>query len=825
MSKIFITILSLAALILAVHAQGTKADYDRAARLRTTSQNKVFRARVQPNWFDNGAKFWYRNDLPGGAREFVMVDAAKGTRLPAFDHKKLAKTLSEHGGSFDPDRLPVEWMESRNDGLYLRVAGVTWQYADGKLTKRADVTLSAPSLPRLRRPRPSGQGGEQSTITFANNTKNDVKLFWINGDNQRVAYGTIKPGEQFSQNTYAHHVFLVEDASGQFIGAYEATDTPGTAVIDERKDSPESGPEPRPDTHISPNAKWRAFIRDRNLILRDMTSGEESPLTVDGTADNSFTDPVLWSPDSRHVAVMKTKAGEGHKVYMVESSPADQVQPKLHTMDYYKPGDRLPISKPHIFDVAGSKEVLVSDALFQNPYDIDNPHWDAASGKFLFVYNQRGHQILRVIGIEPSSGEATAIVDETSKTFIDYADKFFMQQVGSDLIWMSERDGWNHLYLYDMDTGQVKNQITKGEWVVRQVDSVDEEHKVIWFRASGIIPGQDPYYIHYCKVNFDGTGLTVLTHGDGTHQVAFSPDRRFIVDTYSRVDLPPVSELRSAEDGKLVCKLELSNGSALIATGWKMPERFVSKGRDEKTDIYGVIIRPSNFDSNKNYPVIENIYAGPQGSFVPKSWAGYNQMMEMAELGFIVVQIDGMGTNNRSKAFHNVCYKNLIDGGFPDRILWIKAAAEKYHYMDLTRVGIYGGSAGGQNALAGLLTHGDFYKVGVADSGCHDNRMDKVWWNELWMGWPVGPEYAENSNVTHAKDLQGKLLLVAGELDTNVDPATTMQVVNALVKANKDFDLLIVPGAGHGAAETPYGSRRRKDFFVRNLLGVEPRAQ
>ncbi len=351
---------------------------------------------------------------------------------------------------------------------------------------------------------------------------------------------------------------------------------------------------------------------------------------------------------------------------------------------------------------------------------------------------------------------------------------------------------------------------------------MDEEKRQIWFRAGGIRAEQDPYYVHFCRINFDGTGLLVLTEGDGTHQIEFSPDRRFFIDRWSRVDQPPVSELQDADDGKLICELERADWSELLETSWRPPERFVAKGRDGKTGIYGIIIRPSNFDPKGKYPVIEQIYAGPQGSFVPKSFGLQTRQHALAELGFIVVQIDGMGTSHRSKAFHDVCWKNLGDSGFPDRILWMKAAAKKYQYMDLSRVGIYGGSAGGQSALRALLAHGDFYKVAVADCGCHDNRMDKIWWNELWMGWPIGPHYEEQSNVTQAHKLKGKLLLTVGELDRNVDPASTMQVVDALIKAEKDFDLLVVPGRGHGVGETPYAGRRRMDFFVRHLLGVEP---
>jgi dipeptidyl aminopeptidase/acylaminoacyl peptidase len=296
---------------------------------------------------------------------------------------------------------------------------------------------------------------------------------------------------------------------------------------------------------------------------------------------------------------------------------------------------------------------------------------------------------------------------------------------------------------------------------------------------------------------------------------------KYYVDTWSRVDLPHISQLRRTSDQQVLLELERGDIQELLKTAWRPPEVFTAIGRDGKTDIWGVIIRPAQFDPSKKYPVIENIYAGPQGSFVPKSFSTQIGMQSLAELGFIVVQIDGMGTANRSKAFHDLAWKNLGDAGFPDRILWHKAVAAKYPYYDITRVGIYGNSAGGQNSLGGMLFHPEFYKVCVSSCGCHDNRMDKIWWNEQWMGWPLGPEYATAWNVDNASKLQGKLLLVVGEMDPNVDPASTMQVVNALIKANKTFDLLVIPGGGHGPGGA-YGERKRNDFFVHHLLGVEP---
>lgn len=574
----------------------------------------------------------------------------------------------------------------------------------------------------------------------------------------------------------------------------------------------------------SPDGKWTTMIKNGNLYLKDKAGKDEFEISKDATADEGYEQGVYWSPDSKHFAALRTHKAQEHLVYTVESSPKDQLQPKLHSQNYLKPGDQIAVTKPHLFDVGEHKETAVKDDLFKTPWSVSEVRWAGNSSHFTFLYNQRGHQAMRIVAVDAKTGEAKAIVIEEVKTFIDWTNKVFTRYLDdtSEIIWMSERDGWNHLYLYDAATGQVKNQITKGPWVIRGIDRIDEKARQIYFRAGGIHADQDPYYIHFCRINFDGTSLTVLTEGDGSHKIDYSPSGKYFVDTFSRVDMAPVTEVRRADDGHLICQVERADDSALVAAGWQRPERFVAKGRDGKTDIFGVIFRPTNFDAAKKYPIIEDIYAGPQGSFVPKTFASYFPQQSLAELGFVVVQIDGMGTNNRSKAFHDVCFKDLADAGFPDRILWIKAAAARYPYMDVARVGLYGTSAGGQSALGGLLFHGDFYKAAVSNCGCHDNRMDKIWWNEQWMSWPVGPEYAASSNVVNAKNLTGKLMLFVGELDTNVDPASTMQVVNALIKANKDFDLVVFPGAGHGQVGA-YGQRRLRDFFVRNLLSVEPR--
>jgi dipeptidyl aminopeptidase/acylaminoacyl peptidase len=607
---------------------------------------------------------------------------------------------------------------------------------------------------------------------------------------------------------------------------------PGDEEYDSGDDYDDGPKAVNSDTQVeaSPDGKWLAYVVNYNVAVRAKDGSQQTMLSTDGSEGNYYArSTIVWSPDSKRLVAYRIRPGYRRVIHYTESSPPNQLQPEYPTMVYPKAGDLLDLEQPVIFDVAAKRETSIANELFPNPFEISRAVWWKDGRGFTFEYNQRGHQVYRVLEVDAAAGKVRSLISEESGTFVDYrplvmnqydTGKIYRHDIadGKEIIWMSERDGWAHLYLLDGQTGAIRNQITKGEWVVRAVNHVDDGKRQIWFEASGMRAGEDPYFVHAYRVNFDGSGLTPLTEAEGNHHLEYSEDGKYYVDTCSRIDLPPTMMLFRVEDNKQLLVVEKGDMQKLLAAGWHPPEVFTAKGRDSRTDIWGVIYKPANFDPTKKYPVIEDIYAGPQGSFVPKSFTTRSE--RLTELGFVVVQIDGMGTNNRSKAFHDVAWHNLKDAGFADRILWHRAAAAQYPWYDIARVGIFGTSAGGQSAMGALLFHPEFYKVAVSNSGCHDNRMDKIWWNEQWMGWPVGPQYSESSNVDNAYRLQGRLMLVVGEMDKNVDPASTFQVVDRLIKANKTFDLLYVPGGGHGAGGE-YGQRRLEDFFVHNLLGQE----
>ena len=809
-------------------AGGSAADYERAARLARECPRLFREMDLQASWSKDGSILWIRSQADPGKRVFERVDLATGTLAPAFDHARLAAVLAKAGGRpVDPQDLPVSSVKPDKDSFQFRSQDRWWT------CRLPGIELAAMDAPPdssgLRAPeegpRKTQGGGRAVQLVFENRSQAEVRLFWLDFEGKRQAFGTLAPGQRHTQGTYAGHVWLATDPGGEPLGVLPAPEQDALVAIRGRVARAPRPPRP-PSPGRSPDGKWEAYAKEGNLHLRRLADGRESRLSTDGAPGDGYDGHSLWwSPDSRTLAALRVKRAAPRVVTLVESSPRDQLQPKVHQIPYPKPGDPIDEPRVRLFDVANARPVPADDSLCPTPWELGEFAWSADGREFSFLYNQRGHQVERLVGLDARTGKARAIVTETSKTFIDYSQKTYLKRLPSigGILWASERDGWNHLYLIDEASGRVRNRVTSGAWNVRSVVEVDESQRVILLQMVGFHRGQDPYFTHWARVNLDGSAFVALTESDGTHRLEFAPGGAHFLDTWSRVDHPPVTELRETATGKLVATLGKADDSALRRSGWLPPEPFVAKGRDGVTDIHGVICKPSVFDPGQKYPVVEQIYAGPHDAFVPKRFAPWHDLQSMAELGFVVVQIDGMGTNWRGKAFHDVCYKNLMDSGLPDRIAWLKAAAATRPWLDLSRVGIYGGSAGGQSALAALLRHGDFYKVAVADCGCHDNRMDKIWWNEAWMGWPVDQSYAENSNVTHAAKLTGRLLLFVGELDRNVDPASTLQVVNALEQADKDFDLVVMTGSGHGSAESPYGKRRRADFLVRHLLGVEPR--
>ena len=759
---------------LSAAAQVTQADYERAQSLRTRQDALAVNVPDTPTWIGTTHRFYYRRSVADG-HEFITVDADSRQKQPSFDHSRLADALSTATNrTYTATQLPFQsfTFSEALSAIDLTIDGARWTCV------LADYSC--------RTPEPPPPGEIRRGITGP-----------VRGDLSDVT--------------------------------------------------------PRP--RMSPDGKWMAFIDNYNVAIRPFggdpsTSSRWSRarsrgdqrmvLSTDGSEGNYYDGAsIVWSPDSTKLAAYRVRPGYRRLVHYLSSSPEDQLQPEHWAIQYAKPGDQLDLEQPVLFEVRSQKQVTIDSRLFANPFDLSELVWRKDSRSFSFEYNQRGHQIFRVIEVDAQTGAARAVIAEEPKTFFYYnrsaatlqAGKRYRHDLadGKEVVWMSERDGWNHLYLIDGATGAVKTQITKGAWPVRHVIKVDEEQRQLWFSASGMTPpakiGQDPYFQHYYRINLDGTGLTPLTSTDANHTVEFSSDMTMYVDHYSRVDLASVAELKRA-DGTVVTEIERGDISALTTAGWRAPEAFVAKGRDGATDIWGLVWKPARFDPAKKYPVIEYIYAGPHGTHTPKSFSASSGMQAQADLGFIVVQMDGMGTSNRSKAFHDVAWQNIKDAGFPDRILWHQALAARNWWYDISRVGIYGGSAGGQNSMGALLFHSDFYKVAVSYAGCHDNRMDKIWWNEQWLGWPIGPQYSASSNVDHAAKLRGKLLLIVGELDTNVDPSSTLQVVDALLKANKNFDYLMIPGAEHNAGRggeyADYGERKRFDFFVRHLMGQNP---
>lgn len=606
----------------------------------------------------------------------------------------------------------------------------------------------------------------------------------------------------------------------------------------------------QPPSVASPDGKHAAFIRDFNLWVRDTASGAERQLTTDGVKDfgyatnnagwtKSDNPVVVWSPDSTKIATFQHDGRNVGEMYLVRTNAG---HPELSAWKYPLPGDDdIFMIERVLIDVEAGKVTRLKMPADPHRSTLcdhvvcggswSDVEWAADSKSLAFVSTSRDHKVenLRVTDLE---GNVRDVLEEKVATFFESGNgrvNWHYLPKSNEVIWFSERDNWGQLYLYDLATGQLKNQITTGEGNVTQLITIDEDKRQLWFWAVGKDPKRDPYFRHFYRINFDGTGLTLLTPGNGDHSVSVSPDRRFLIDTYSTPDTPPVVELRSATDGSLVLPLEKSDISKLVASGWQAPVPITVKCRDGVTDCYGILHKPYRLDPSKKYPIINKIYPGPQtGSVGGRTFsASRGDDSALAELGFAVVEIDGMGTPWRSKKFHEAYYANMGDNTLPDQIAGMKELAKQFPWIDLDRVGIWGHSGGGFATADAMFRHPEFFKVGIAESGNHDNRVYEDDWAEKWQGL-LGKDslqagYIDAANQTHADKLQGKLLLAHGTMDNNVPPDNTLLVVDALIKANKDFDLLMIPNAAHGyGAAGNYMMRRRWDYFLTWLMGVTP---
>ena len=601
----------------------------------------------------------------------------------------------------------------------------------------------------------------------------------------------------------------------------------------------------------SPDGKRAVFIRDHNLWMKDLATGQETALTTDGVKDFGYaTDNagwtssdrpiVLWSPDSRKIATYQQDQRKVGEMYLVENKGG---HPTLKAWKYPLPGDSIiTMIERVVIDLNGPRVVRLQmppdqhrsttcdDVACEGPGEWGDVQWSPDGSQLAFVSTSRDHKRAWLRLADPATGAVREVMQDSSPTFFESGYnqvnwKFL--PASSEILWYWHRPEWGHLYLYDLQTARLKNPVTSGEWNVLQVLRVDPKERTVFFLGAGREPG-DPYFRHFYRVKLDGSGLKALSPEDADHQISVSPSGRYFVDVYSKPDVPPVSLLRDAQ-GKTVMTLQTADISRLVATGWKPPIPVTVKARDGKTDLYGLLFRPTNFDSTRKYPIINRIYPGPQtGSVGSRSFSpARSDAQAIAELGFVVVSIDAMGTPMRSRSFHAAYYGNMGDNGLPDQVAGMKELGARYSWIDLDRAGIYGHSGGGYAAAGAMFHYPDFFKVGVSQAGNHDNAFYEDDWAEKWQGLLVkNPDgttnYDNQANQLVAKNLKGKLLLAHGTMDNNVPPYATMQVVDALIKANKDFDLLLLPNRTHGFGNESYMVRRRWDYFVRHLLGAEP---
>lgn len=739
----------------------THQDYARAERYLAATTNPLVAGTITvgPTWLEDG-RFWYIASVPNGT-QYVMVDPTRRTRTVAFDHSRLAQVLSTVTGE----------------------------------------RISATGIP---------------TASFSKD-----------GNSVSLRAGT----RRFQCDLRSYQCVPVDTGRA------------------------ETGTGPR-FVHTSPDGTRGAFIRDHNLWLLDLATGKETQLTTDGVRDFGYaTDNagwirsdravLTWSPDSKKIATFQHDARGTSEMYLVSTNVG---APRLEAWKYPLPGDSV-IFRVHrvVIDLeapGGPRLVrfrmppdqhrsTVSDHIACSGSTICDVQWYPDGSHVAFVSSSRDHKQAWIRVANASTGDVRTLFEERMPTHVGDAsltENLWRVLPGSnELIWWSQRDNWTHLYLYDLSTGRLKNRITSGDGNVADIVRVDEKSRAIFFVGNGKTPGRDPYWMHLYRVGFDGRNQRLLTPEPANHTVTMSGDGRYFVDRYSTFTTPPVAVLRESATGRTVLALERADISRLLASGWKPPTPVTMKGRDGTTDIYGIMFTPSRLDSTKKYPIINYIYPGPQaGSVGSRSFsAARGDHQALAELGFVVVAIDGMGTPGRSKAFADAYYGRMGDNTLPDQVAGMRQLAQRYPFIDIEKAGIWGHSGGGFATAAAMFRHPDFFKVGISESGNHDNRNYEDDWGERYQGLLErrngADNYSDEANQTHAHKLTGRLMLVHGGMDSNVPPYNTYLVAEALARANKDFDLLVFPNAGHGFGDlSSYMMRRRWDYFVQHLMGAVP---
>jgi len=748
----------------------SSADYARAERFMSYNVTPlVFGTGVRPTWLAD-ERFWYRTSTPDGTALF-LVDPARRSRARAFDPTRLTDAIVQAGGQrVDPRQLPFDAMT---------IAGVpghdTVAFEQNNRRWRCDLQDNRCTASDVVRDQSSGGRGGRGDGGRGGASRNEV---------------------------------------------------------------------------LSPDRKRAVFIRDWNLWVRDVASGRTTQLTNDGAKDFGYaTDNagwarsdraiVLWSPDSRKVATFQQDQRGTGEMYLVDTRAG---HPTLQAWKYPLPGDSvITMIQRVVVDVDSPRVVrfrmppdqhrstLCDDVACRG--DWSDVQWSADGRTVAFISTSRDHKQENLRVADASTGIVRDVLEETVPTFYESGNgranwKYLPNS--NEVIWFSERDDWGQLYLYDLTTGKLKQQITTGTGNVTQLLRVDEKNRVLYFLGVGKEPGQDPYFRHLYRIGMNGKGLQLLTPENADHDVTLSSSGSWFVDSYSRPDVPPVTVLRDA-NGKLVETLERGDISRLVAAGWKPPMPITVKARDGKTNLYGLLYRPTSFDSSKKYPIVNHVYPGPQtGSVGGRTFnPARGDAQALAELGFVVVEIDGMGTPWRSKSFHAAYYGDMGDNTLPDQVAGMRDLARRFSWIDIDRAGIYGHSGGGFATADAMFRYPDFFKVGISEAGNHDNRVYEDDWGEKWQGLlatkPDGStNYDSQANQNIARNLKGKLLLAHGTMDNNVPPYNTLLVVDALIKANKDFDLLMLPNRSHGFGNEPYMVRRRWDYFVKWLLGAEP---